>query len=74
MKDQIEIWWKKNCDETERYTIDKSECLVACKRILKNVFGDDLKFDETVFDWAFHILKFDDDKKEIEKLEFASLL
>ena len=62
MKDHIEIWWKQNCDDFERKTIKKSECLATCRRILKTVYGEDLKFDETVFDWAFHILKFDDDK------------
>ena len=37
---------------------------LALKRLEKEFdgYGEELKFDETVFDWAFHILKFDDDK------------
>jgi hypothetical protein len=49
---------------------------LACKRILKNVYGTDLKFDDAIFEWAFKIITFDKigSAKQIDRYELTSLL
>jgi len=56
--------------------IGENDARLACKRILKNVYGTDLKFDDAIFEWAFKIITFDKigSTKQIDRYELTSLL
>lgn len=43
-------------------------------RVIKAVYGSDVKFDEETYKMTFNVLKFDDSTKSLDKYEFTQLV
>lgn len=69
VKSAIEEWWKQKSDTNE---IDVDQAKAASRKILKQIY--DIRLIDHVFNQAWQILKFDDGRKTIDKMELNSLI
>lgn len=69
VKSAIDDWWKSKNDTNE---IDCDQAKLASRKILKQIY--DMRLNDDVFNQVWQILKFDNGRKTIDKIELNSLI
>ena len=55
-------------------SLNEADCRAQCLKVIKAVYGSDVKFDDETYKMTFAVLKFDQGDKSLDKYEFTQLV
>jgi len=58
----------------ENEKISEACARAATREVLRAIFDNESRFDEALFQWAYNVMKFDDNQRDIDKYELTMLI
>lgn len=68
----LDVYWAKRIGGAE--FISEAQAQQACQSVLSEVYPGEAKYDDSLFTYALRVMKFDNEKKELDRYELLQLI